>query len=270
MPDASELPQSRSRPPSHLHSLAVLLPQPGAPPVSSSSSLEPPKQYSQQACALTTLPIASLPPNVTIRAPTKANIHLLKRINSLLLPVSYPENFYREILQNPESEILTRLAFYDDECVGGIRCRVETEAEYKAVPEKLGAKGNGGSNILNAIAREGDHSRLDPAGVVSRISKGAADQPTKTKIYIMTLAVLSPYRSLSIGSHLLDYIISIAAKDPSIDADEAYAHVWVANDGALDFYRKQGFDVNSGTVVQDYYRRLEPRDARIVFRKIPT
>src|SRR4051812_8781093 len=75
--------------------------------------------------------ISSLPPNVTIRAPTKATVPFLRRINSLLLPVSYPESFYRDILQKPESGILTRLAFYDDECVGGIRCRVETEDEFK-------------------------------------------------------------------------------------------------------------------------------------------
>ncbi|KAF3905169.1 hypothetical protein AA313_de0202799 [Arthrobotrys entomopaga] len=205
---------------------------------------------------LATLLISSLPPNVSIRAPTKANIHLLKRINSLLLPVSYPENFYREVLQNPESEILTRLAFYDDECVGGIRCRLETEAEYQAGLEKLGLKDIGGSKILRAISKDANRTGSIGGSLI------------KKKIYIMTLAVLSPYRSLSIGSHLLDYVVSTAAKDPSINADEAYAHVWVANDGALDFYRKQGFDTDSGAVVPGYYRRLEPRDARIVFRKI--
>ncbi|KAK6526676.1 hypothetical protein TWF281_009879 [Arthrobotrys megalospora] len=206
----------------------------------------------------TALQIASLPPNVSIRAPTKVNVHLLKRINSLLLPVSYPENFYREILQNPESEALTRLAFYDEECVGGIRCRLETAAEYQTGLERLNTMDtHGGSKILKAVA---DHR-------ANGSDSGSENHP-KSKIYIMTLAVLSPYRSLSIGSHLLDYILSTAAKEPTIDADLAYAHVWVANDGALEFYRKQGFEVDSGPIVRDYYRRLEPRDARLVFRRI--
>ncbi|KAF3162746.1 hypothetical protein TWF788_001758 [Orbilia oligospora] len=180
----------------------------------------------------TALQITRLPPNVSIRAPTKANVHLLKRINSLLLPVSYPENFYREILQNPESEALTRLAFYDEECVGGIRCRLETAAEYQAGLEKLDTTDiYGSSKILEAVA---DHKANGSGG-----RRNSEDSHPKRKVYIMTLAVLSPYRSLSIGSHLLDYILSIAAKEPTIDADLAYAHVWVSNDGALEFYRKQ-------------------------------
>ncbi|KAK6333578.1 hypothetical protein TWF718_011386 [Orbilia javanica] len=209
----------------------------------------------------TALHITRLPPNVSIRAPTKANVHLLKRINSLLLPVSYPENFYREILQNPESEALTRLAFYDEECVGGIRCRLETAAEYQAGLEKLDTTSvYGGSKILKAVS--------DYKASSSGSCSGSDSSRSKKKIYIMTLAVLSPYRSLSIGSHLLDYILSTAAKEPTIEADLAYAHVWVSNDGALEFYRKQGFEVDSGPIVRNYYRRLEPRDARLVFRGI--
>ncbi|KAF3942384.1 hypothetical protein ABW19_dt0205760 [Dactylella cylindrospora] len=223
-----------------------------------SPSLLPSFSNRQPSVDQPTPPISSLPPNVTLRPPTKANIALLKRINSLLLPVSYPENFYRDILQRPESEILTRLAFYDDECVGGIRCRVETPAEYKEGLEKLGLGDGRDSKIIRAAMGDGSF----PSG------SQPDDGSPKGKIYIMTLAVLSPYRSLSIGTHLLDYIMSTAAKNPLINADEAYAHVWVANDGALEFYRKQGFDVTSGAVVHNYYRRLEPHDAKIVFRKV--
>ncbi|KAK6508074.1 hypothetical protein TWF506_010180 [Arthrobotrys conoides] len=213
----------------------------------------------------TALQITRLPPNVSIRAPTKANVHLLKRINSLLLPVSYPENFYREILQNPESEALTRLAFYDEECVGGIRCRLETAAEYQASLEKLNTTDvYGGSKILKAVAGQ----KANGGGGGGGGGSNSDDNQPKRKVYIMTLAVLSPYRSLSIGSHLLDYILSIASKEPTIDADLAYAHVWVSNDGALEFYRKQGFEVDSGPIVRNYYRRLDPRDARLVFRRL--
>ncbi|KAK6348763.1 hypothetical protein TWF730_009534 [Orbilia blumenaviensis] len=222
-------------------------------PTSASSADAQPREAG--SCS-TALQITRLPPNVSIRAPTKANVPLLKRINSLLLPVSYPENFYREILQNSESEALTRLAFYDEECVGGIRCRLETAAEYQAGLERLDTVDTyGGSRILKAVANH-------------KANGSDGDNYPKRKIYIMTLAVLSPYRSLSIGSHLLDYILSVAAKEPTIDADLAYAHVWVSNDGALEFYRKQGFEVDSGPVVRDYYRRLEPRDARLVSRRI--
>ncbi|KAF3918100.1 hypothetical protein ABW21_db0208058 [Orbilia brochopaga] len=257
MPELSPLPPSYTPPPPH---------SPCARHGSPSASNPRANTCSGFSTHPTALPISSLPPNVTIRAPTKANIHLLKRINSLLLPVPYPENFYRDVLQRPESEILTRLAFYDDECVGGIRCRVETEAEYRASMERSVLRedkdSTAGSRILKAI----------PNDSVRRSWTDSAEDAggPKRKIYIMTLAVLAPYRSLSIGSHLVDYTLSTAAKDPLIDADEAYAHVWIANEGAFEFYRKLGFDVSTGAVVRDYYRRLDPRDAKVVSRKIPT
>ncbi|KAK6350350.1 hypothetical protein TWF696_006582 [Orbilia brochopaga] len=256
MPELSPLPLSHPSPPRARHSSS-----------SASDSCTDTNTRPGSSSSPTALPISSLPPNVTIRAPTKANIHLLKRINSLLLPVPYPENFYRDVLQRPESEILTRLAFYDDECVGGIRCRVETEAEYRAGLERFSLSedkgGPSGSKILQAVP--GDSFRRP---FHQRANGAESESESKRKIYIMTLAVLAPYRSLSIGSHLVNYILATAAKDPSIDADEAYAHVWVANEGAFEFYRKLGFDVSNGAVVRDYYRRLDPRDAKVVSRRI--
>jgi len=83
----------------------------------------------------------------------------------------------------------------------------------------------------------------------------------------MTLAVLAPYRSLSLGSHLVDYICKVSKSD-SIRAQQVYAHVWVANTEAFEFYRKRGFDVTSGVTVTGYYRRLKPDAAKVVFKNL--
>ncbi|CAZ86627.1 unnamed protein product [Tuber melanosporum] len=74
-------------------------------------------------------------PNITIAPPTPLTIPLLKRLNTLLLPIPYPQTFYSEILPSPLLTRLTRLAFYNPPpssspsaqpiCIGAIRCRLE-------------------------------------------------------------------------------------------------------------------------------------------------
>lgn len=50
---------------------------------------------------------------------------------------------------------------------------------------------------------------------------------------------------------------------------EIYAHVWEANEIALEWYLKRGFEVEQ-EVKQQYYRKLRPSGARIVRRRIKT
>lgn len=45
-----------------------------------------------------------------------------------------------------------------------------------------------------------------------------------------------------------------------------YAHVWEANEEALEWYRRRGFVV--GERVEGYYRRLKPQGARVVRRRV--
>jgi N-alpha-acetyltransferase 50 len=58
--------------------------------------------------------------------------------------------------------------------------------------------------------------------------------------------------------------LAAASEDPNIV--EAYLHVHIINDEAIDFYKKQGFVV--GETVVDYYKRLEPRHAVILRKRL--
>ncbi|RPB01808.1 hypothetical protein L873DRAFT_1834525 [Choiromyces venosus 120613-1] len=114
-------------------------------------------------------------PNITVSPPTPLTLPLLKRLNTLLLPIPYPATFYSEILPSPLLTRLTRLAFYhppnnnsnDSDptaqpiCIGAIRCR------------------------------------LEPCG----------------KLYVMTLCTLSPYRGLGVAGRLLDAVIGPGVKE---------------------------------------------------------
>ncbi len=48
---------------------------------------------------------------------------------------------------------------------------------------------------------------------------------------------------------------------------EIYAHVWEANEEALEWYGKRGFVVES-EVVEGYYRKLRPSGAKVVRRRV--
>ncbi|KAJ3125220.1 hypothetical protein HK101_005970, partial [Irineochytrium annulatum] len=81
-----------------------------------------------------------------------------------------------------------------------------------------------------------------------------------SRVYIMTLGVLAPYRRLRIGTLLLDSILRRCALDPSLEY--VCLHVQTTNREALRFYRSCGFKVESR--VDGYYllnKGVEPPDA---------
>ncbi|KAI5781811.1 N-alpha-acetyltransferase 50, NatE catalytic subunit, partial [Geopyxis carbonaria] len=98
-------------------------------------------------------------------------------------------------------------------------------------------------------------------GVRARLeldNDGPADG--KTKVYIMTLCTLSPFRRLGVGGALLQHVIATARK---LGASEVYAHVWEQNTDALAWYESKGFEVDEN-VLAAYYRKLRPAGARVV------
>ncbi|KAK8853361.1 hypothetical protein IAR55_004065 [Kwoniella newhampshirensis] len=122
-----------------------------------------------------------------------------------------------------------------------------------------------------------------PVGAIccrfENLSKGAKDPPT---LVILTLAILAPYRSLSLGSSLLlaslraalhpttppppipsdgkiNTRASLTVAPPRVKVNRALAHVQVGNEEAKRFYEKLGFK-ESG-IAKDYYSKIEPRDA---------
>lgn len=178
----------------------------------------------------------TMPPNVELRACEKEDIPHLKRINSLLLPIPYPESFYREIVEDPLTNDITLVAIWHDDpsisqnqkgkLVGAIRCRLF-------------------AHPLSA----------NPA---------PASKKDGPMLYLSTLVLLSPYRSYGIATLMLDTLIKRAANDHGITS--AGAHVWEANLDGLEWYRKRGFrEVGKE---KDYYRRLKPAAAVVLQRDV--
>lgn len=86
----------------------------------------------------------------------------------------------------------------------------------------------------------------------------------------MTLATLAPYRNRSIGSTLLNSILSYYEEHKSEPAlasvDEIMLHVQTSNEDAIRFYEKFGFE--KGELVEGYYKRIDPPDCYVLRKKL--
>ncbi|KAL0937319.1 GNAT family acetyltransferase [Colletotrichum truncatum] len=113
-----------------------------APPPASSkftaapgaASSAPPPPASNQPPTTTTSPTTTSPPPVasvslhpqaSIRPVDDADLQPLKRINSLLLPVAYPETFYAAALTGDFSRVITWTDSGATQVVGGVVSRIE-------------------------------------------------------------------------------------------------------------------------------------------------
>ncbi|KAI5370421.1 putative GNAT domain, acyl-CoA N-acyltransferase [Septoria linicola] len=179
---------------------------------------------------------APLPPNVEFRSCTKEDIPHLKRLTSLLLPIPYPDKFYRDIIDDPVTNSITLLAFWHDDppphpsakgrLIGAVRCRL-----------------------------------LDASTISGSVNNATSNAPL---LYLSTLVLLSPYRQHGIATHMLRAMMKKAANDHG--TVRVGAHVWEANSDALAWYHKRGFREIKRE--PGYYRRLQPQDAIVVERDI--
>uniref|UniRef100_A0A6B2LNT0 N-acetyltransferase domain-containing protein n=1 Tax=Arcella intermedia TaxID=1963864 RepID=A0A6B2LNT0_9EUKA len=99
--------------------------------------------------------------------------------------------------------------------------------------------------------------------ICSRIEK---DETTgELKLYIMTLAVLAPYRRFGIGKKLLD-MATEQIKNKKIPVKEIYLNVQTSNETAIEFYKKMGFVITREQ--KDYYKNIEPPHAYFLSKNI--
>ncbi|XP_059621997.1 probable N-acetyltransferase san [Phlebotomus argentipes] len=84
------------------------------------------------------------------------------------------------------------------------------------------------------------------------------------RLYIMTLGCLYPYRRLGIGSVMVNHILKYVENDGNFDS--IFLHVQVNNDGAIEFYKKFGFEIVE--TKEQYYKRIEPADAHVLQKSL--
>lgn len=194
-PNLSSLPQQQvPTPPQESNSKAA---------TGSGTKLEGKRDFSPSST------LKPLPPNVELRSCIKEDIPHLKRLTSLLLPIPYPEKFYKEIIDDEITSDITLLAVWHDDpqaranekgrLVGAIRCRL-----------------------------------LSPNGA--------------PMLYLSTLVLLSPFRSHGIATHLLQTVMRRAIDDYEVSSVGAHVWAantegleWYRKRGFKEIRREPGY-----------------------------
>ncbi|KAL7292246.1 probable N-acetyltransferase san [Trichogramma pretiosum] len=86
------------------------------------------------------------------------------------------------------------------------------------------------------------------------------------RLYIMTLGCLYAYRRLGVGSVMVKHVLDYVEKKGNFDS--IFLHVQVNNEGAIDFYKKFGFEIVE--TKKYYYKRIEPADAHVLQKTLRT
>ncbi|KAH7157546.1 hypothetical protein B0J13DRAFT_172477 [Dactylonectria estremocensis] len=211
---------------------AAVAPSAAAPPVSTPLPArdDEPAPSAAATSAIPPLP-ASLPCEACIRLVTRDDLNALRRINALLLPVSYSDSFYQHAV-NPVTGRFSRVITWahdgsEPKVVGGVVCQIEPK--------------------LNAAEPDNDH--------------------VPHNIYIQSLCLLSPYRSLGLVNAAVDSIVATAVADPTLGVTTLTAHVWTENEEGLKWYQARGFQ-HEEQPIRGYYMKLRPDSAWLVTRPV--
>ncbi|KAL2069006.1 hypothetical protein VTL71DRAFT_15344 [Oculimacula yallundae] len=185
---------------------------------------------------------SNLPPQATISQIQQPHVQPLRRINSLLLPIPYPDSFYHKIL-NPDpptpsppnsfsrSILWTDPTSQETKVIGGVICRVDPSLSPESTPQ-------------NPIYTPNTHD-----------------------IYIQSLCLLSPYRGKGLVAAVLNEVIEAAINQDELRIESLYAHVWTQNEEGLEWYAARGFK-REEPVIRGYYRVLNPDTAYILRRRL--
>jgi ribosomal protein S18 acetylase RimI-like enzyme len=121
--------------------------------------------------------LCPLPPNVELVPLTEDLLPAFKRLNTLTLPISYPESFYKETMTEPHHSVTLVAVWHSS----------PTNGDSGPSTEK--------SHLVGAV-----RCRLHPS----------------SQLYISTIGVLAPYRSHGIAMHLLQAIVKKAVELHSV------------------------------------------------------
>jgi len=185
---------------------------------------------------------------------------------------------------------LNKYACFRGVVVGAVCARFEEEeAEQQHQSENKMGSGDGGGDNENLVDGKWCTTRRQQSGQGVGICVGAGNKPDSTtpsrqglkrgRLYIMTLAVLAPYRGRGIGSQLLESVLAYIEHSPDESrqrlsrppyvVDEVTLHVHVGNLDAIRFYEER-FDFGRRKVIENYYcsRRVDPPHCIVLFKKI--
>lgn len=192
--------------------------------------------YSQHFSDHSTGEMSDLISKVEYYPITSAYMDSLRKLNQVLLPITYSDHMYRRVNENPR---FCRIALLNGKIpIGSITSRLE-----------------------------------DP--IITGISFVRSSTLTSEKhIYIMTIGVLPLYRRFGIGTRLLEEIAKEAIRTNSDNASgksitlytALTLHVQYNNTAAMEFYERNGFRIYKD--IPNYYSTVQPTGAYLLLKEL--
>ncbi|KJR85474.1 uncharacterized protein SPSK_09217 [Sporothrix schenckii 1099-18] len=190
---------------------------------------------------------ASSYPSNKIVFPRDIHIPDLVSVNAILLPVRYPDSFYKFVTDTSRlASLFNRIVLGDDgKVVGGIVCL------------------------------------LEPSPFAKGRDAAATGASTGLAVYVRSLGLLSPYRGRGLMTAAMDSIVAtaqalnqraavpggpLASTGP---VQSVFAHVWTEHDDAVAWYAARKFVREGDAPIENYYFALRPATAWLVRRDVP-
>ncbi|KAF1803979.1 acyl-CoA N-acyltransferase [Mucor lusitanicus] len=128
-----------------------------------------------------------------------------------------------------------------------------------------------GQKFYNEVLNAGELAKMvyydnEYAGAICCRKEPSKYANFTARVYMMTLGVLKKYRNLGLGSILIEHIVETLRRQSDPIVTSIYLHVQTVNEAAIRFYTRNGFRIQS--IVPDYYKLIEDRDAYILVRPI--
>ncbi|KAF2666323.1 acyl-CoA N-acyltransferase [Microthyrium microscopicum] len=203
-------------------------------PFDSSQSPRVVDELSSQKHVNVTKKACGIPTKAQVQAVTEATLPELRKLVQILLPIPYPDKFFREILNDEVTASLTLVVLWsDDEPISNPRV-------VAGIRGRLLAKTPNGNTTVKQLDLE------------------------KPCLYIATIGTLAPYRGHGLATTLLRQITARAIEDYGIAT--VTAHVWETNEEARGWYSNLGF--TEVLYEPHYYRRLKPSGAYLLERRV--
>jgi ribosomal protein S18 acetylase RimI-like enzyme len=180
-----------------------------------------------------------LPPNAAIVSITAETLAAFRRMTSLLLPVPYPDKFYKEILTDHVASNISLVCVWTE--------------PHPSDPSATTTR------VVSGI-----RGRLLACSPAAQTANENASPEGRPCLYISTVTTLAPYRGHGLAGALLRRVIARAIRDYNITT--VTAHMWEANEDASEWYANHGFKQVS--FHEQYYRRLKPSGAWLLERSI--
>ncbi|BGP55843.1 hypothetical protein JCM8202_002652 [Rhodotorula sphaerocarpa] len=247
-----------------------------------------------------------VPPRVNLGDITVNNLGTVRKLHNVLFPVSYLPGFYSALVDDRahHPEDYCKLVFYQDLPVGVLVCRLEeadrvapkTLSEAVAKEQQAAKTADDGADgkkevddqktyklyvmtlgVLAPYRHQGLGSKLIHQVLATAAASLAQPAPSPSPSSAATVNGSSKPSGAK-SAKKSDENGQAAEQQKKREKDEeereplkprvesVYLHVQVENDEAKQFWEKWGFEVKE--TVPDYYRKISPRDAWLLERKV--